>query len=299
MIDGQLGEQNPETVARFNRVGAGYDGVSRRYLSVVAERLVELTGINKGANVLDAGSDRGAVAIRAAEAAGSRGHVVGLGISKTMLEQARRAIEEAAVLNVELREMDGEHLDFPDGSFDAVTWGLSVFLLPDLIAGLRKSWRVVKPGGSIGVSIPGPTSMEPMRAMYLTRLKSYGVPPAHGESVEPQAHHERTGRDQAALRQAQDERPVDTPETCYDALREGGFERIEVRAEQFGCYLANAAEWWEIVRSMGLGSFHARLSRTKLSRLKADHLAEVAKLATSDGIWLDLAVIFAVGWKQS
>lgn len=167
--------------------------------------------------------------------------------------------------------------DFPDSNFDAVTWRLSAFLLLELIAGLRESWRVVKPGGRVGVSIPGPTNMEPLRSMYLTRLQSYG---GDGQA--------RQGR-----------RPVVSPETCYDALREAGFERIEVRAEQLGSYLDDAGEWWEILQGTGLDSFHACLSRRKLSRFKAEHLAEITKLATSRGIWLDLAVIFALGWKQS
>lgn len=145
----------------------------------------------------------------------------------------------------------------------------------DAIAGLREAWRIVKAGGRVGLSIPGPTNMEPMRTIYLTRLKSYGVDGP----------------------ERQEGQPVNTPETCYDAMREAGFQRIDVRAEQLGCYLGNGAEWWEIVRSEGLVGFHACLSTRELSRFKAEHVAEVAGLATSKGIWLDLTVIFALGWK--
>lgn len=255
------GERAAEIAARPSRARANHNGVTPRYLHAVSERLVELTGIGKGASVLDVRTDSGSVAIRGGQD------------------------------NVLLWQIDVERLNVPDSSVDVVTWRLNAFFLPDLIAGLRESWRVGKPSGRVGVAIPGPTNTEPMRSMYLTRLKSYGVLPAHGEPVEPHAQDERTGRDQAGRQR------VGAPEACYDALRGAGFRHVEVRAEQLGCYVGNAGEWWEIVRSVGLGSFHACLSRRTLSRFKAEHLAEVARLATSRGIWLDLAVIFAVGWK--
>ena len=43
----------------------------------------------------------------------------------------------------------------------------------------------------------------------------------------------------------------------------------------------------------------AHLTNEDLARFKAEHLAEVAQLATEQGIWLDIPAIFAVGRKPA
>jgi SAM-dependent methyltransferase len=42
---------------------------------------------------------------------------------------------------------DGMHLDFPDGTFDAVVFGLVLCSVPSVEQVLAEAWRVLKPGG--------------------------------------------------------------------------------------------------------------------------------------------------------
>jgi ubiquinone/menaquinone biosynthesis C-methylase UbiE len=69
-------------------------------------------------------------------------------LSERMLERARRRAAELG-LDADLRTMDVQHLDFPDGTFDAVVATCVFCSVPDPVAGLRELKRVVKPDGAI------------------------------------------------------------------------------------------------------------------------------------------------------
>ena len=74
--------------------------------------------------------------------------VVGIDISQRMLQRAQQRAEELGK-TVELYQMDAQHLDFPDDSFDAAVATFVFCSVPDAVVGLRELGRVVKPGGQI------------------------------------------------------------------------------------------------------------------------------------------------------
>jgi len=71
--------------------------------------------------------------------------LTGIDLSPGMLEVARR---NAARLGsaAELREMDAQHLEFPDRSFDAVVFTLCLCTIPDPELAIREGLRVARPG---------------------------------------------------------------------------------------------------------------------------------------------------------
>jgi ubiquinone/menaquinone biosynthesis C-methylase UbiE len=83
----------------------------------------------------------------------------GIELSPVMLARARmRALELGMAVN--LREMDAEHLKFPDDSFDTVVSAMSTCTFPDPIAALQEIQRVVKPNGRILLFEHGRSSWE-------------------------------------------------------------------------------------------------------------------------------------------
>lgn len=75
-------------------------------------------------------------------------HMVAIDVSPKMLERAAR---KAAGYGgaIELREMDVQHLAFPDSIFDTVVSVCTFCSVPKPIVGLRELYRVLKPGGQL------------------------------------------------------------------------------------------------------------------------------------------------------
>jgi len=250
---------------RFNTVAAGHEHPALAHFGLAARRLVRLLQLQPGQRVLDAGCGTGLVAIEAARGVGLSGQVVGVDIAAAMLDQAQRNTAAAGLANVSFREMDVERLDFADGSFDAVAGGFAIFFLPDMVAAVREWGRVTRAGGMVAFSVFGRTAFEPMISLYRARL----------------------GIDLDWHRTAE-------PEICRDLLRQAGFDRIQVTAEQLGRTLGSPEEWWDVVSNMGTGAAVASLSLAGLKRFKRRHLAEVDHPS-----WLDIPVIFALAQKPA
>lgn len=90
--------------------------------------------------VLDVAAGTGALALAAA-AIGAQ--VLATDFSPGMVAR----IKAKGLANIEARVMDGQALDLPDASFDAVFSMFGVFMFPDWRKGLAEMARVTRPGG--------------------------------------------------------------------------------------------------------------------------------------------------------
>ena len=79
--------------------------------------------------------------------------ITAIDISPRMLEKAR---PRAAAYDgrLELHEMDAQHLDFDDDTFDQAYTSCTFCSVPDPVNGLRELRRVVKPGGELHMMNP-------------------------------------------------------------------------------------------------------------------------------------------------
>ncbi len=75
--------------------------------------------------------------------------VTGIDISPKMLEKAKKLIIAKNLTNIDLKIMDAEHIDFPDGYFDFVVGTFVLCSVPDPITALREMSRVCKDNGKI------------------------------------------------------------------------------------------------------------------------------------------------------
>ena len=102
--------------------------------------------------VLDLGSGGGIDVFLAAKAVGPTGHVIGVDMTKAMLERARRNAQKGGHENVEFREGRLEQLPVESGTIDAVTSNCVINLVPDKAAVFREVARVLRPGGRMVIS---------------------------------------------------------------------------------------------------------------------------------------------------
>jgi SAM-dependent methyltransferase len=116
-----------------------------------AKRLVSLLAPRAGERILDVATGPGVVAVEAARAMGG-GSVLATDLSPAWEPFVAAAAREAGVA-IDFREMPGERLDLPDGAFDVVICEFGLMFMPEPLAGLREMYRVLKPGGRLGVAV--------------------------------------------------------------------------------------------------------------------------------------------------
>src|SRR5688500_6552367 len=72
-----------------------------------------------------------------------------------MARETQTEIERRGLTQAEARQMDAEHLTFPDSSFDFVLCGFALQFFPHLEQALSEFKRVLKPDGRIAVTTWG------------------------------------------------------------------------------------------------------------------------------------------------
>jgi phosphatidylethanolamine/phosphatidyl-N-methylethanolamine N-methyltransferase len=138
--------ETAKTRARYNRIAPVYDlteTFADRHFSPWREKLWSLIPVGR---VLEVGVGTG----KNLPYHPARMEVTGIDLSDCMLERARQKAQELD-RPVVLREMDAQHLDFPDDSFEAAVGTFVFCSVPDAERGLRELARVIKPGGRIAL----------------------------------------------------------------------------------------------------------------------------------------------------
>jgi demethylmenaquinone methyltransferase / 2-methoxy-6-polyprenyl-1,4-benzoquinol methylase len=147
-----LSERNRAARDLFAPLGPSYDRWSR-LLSLGQDPrwrrfLVSRVECGPEGSVLDVATGTAAVAIELVRQKGCR--VVGVDQSPEMLAGARARIEAAGLSGrITLVESSAEHLPFPDGAFDGLTFTYLIRYVEDPGATLAELARVVRPGGIV------------------------------------------------------------------------------------------------------------------------------------------------------
>jgi SAM-dependent methyltransferase len=108
--------------------------------------------IHGGETVLDLGCGAGTDLLIAAQMVGPGGRAIGIDITPSMVERARRSAAEMGLGNVEVHEGPIERLPVPDESVDVVISNGVIDLVPDKDAVFSEIKRVLKPGGRLQIA---------------------------------------------------------------------------------------------------------------------------------------------------
>lgn len=111
-------------------------------------RLVELVRPQSDWRVLDMATAAGHTAFAFAPFVAT---VIGLDLTRPMLEQARRLGQETDNAHIPFICGDIDDLPFADGTFAAVTCRIAAHHFPDIDRFLSEARRVLRPGGVLGI----------------------------------------------------------------------------------------------------------------------------------------------------
>lgn len=108
--------------------------------------------IEKGDTVIDLGSGAGNDCFIARNEAGDTGKVIGIDMTETMIDLARKNAEKLKYQNVEFRLGEIEDIPVRDGIADVIVSNCVLNLVPNKLKAFSEIFRVLKPEGHFSIS---------------------------------------------------------------------------------------------------------------------------------------------------
>jgi SAM-dependent methyltransferase len=210
------------------------------WLGAATTRMLDAAGVTTGSRVLDVAAGAGGQSLAAARRVGPDGHVLATDMSPALLDYAAKAAGEAGLSTVATREMDGEHLTVPEGSFDAVISRVGLIYFPDQQAALTGMRRALRPGGRISAVVYSTADRNGFFAVPvgIIRRRAQLPPPAPGQPG-PFS--------------------LGAPGVAERALTEAGFSDVTVEPVPSPVRMASAAECVRFERE-SFGALHQMLA---------------------------------------
>ena len=266
----------------FDRASKTYDSIGPRFFAHFGSKMVSFAEINSGARALDVACGRGAILFPAAKAVGEQGHVVGIDLSESMVNETAKEINRRSITNTTVRKMDAENLDFPDASFDLVLAGFCIFFFTDPNQAFREMHRVLKPNGKIVLS---------------TWIKTEDRRKWIGELTK--SHLSSEAQIQQAFRLLP--KGFDGPAEIEKSLALAGFTDMHFQEEKKEFFYADEEQWWLAQWSAGHRSVLEYIEKVNgpdgLSRFKADALKRLQSQRKPEGFGQIMEALFAKGMK--
>jgi len=123
------------------------------WLGPVTEAMLDMAKVGAGHHVLDVAAGAGEQTMTTARRVGPTGLVLATDISSNILEFAAAEAKRLELSNVECKVLDGENLDVPEGTFDAVISRVGLIYFPDQQKALAGMKRALKPGGRVAAIV--------------------------------------------------------------------------------------------------------------------------------------------------
>ena len=228
---------------QWNKDGAAWrrwTPTLERWYGVATRQMLDLARIQPGQRILDVAAGAGEPAVSAAERVGPGGYVLATDISEGIVELALQVARERGLNQIESRAMDGEKLDLPDASFDAVLCRLGLMYMPHPVTALSEWRRVLRPGGRVAVAVfstPDRNSWGALPASIIRRRAQ--LPPPVAGQPGPFS--------------------LGGPGLLESVFRQAGFADPEVLAVPVPHRAASAAEYVRVTRE-AFGGFNAMMA---------------------------------------
>lgn len=269
-------------VERANREVEEHDKLGHGLHEKADRRLSDIIEPQEGDICLDVATASGNLAIAMSKRVGPEGKVLAIDLAQGMIEFATRKARAHKIKNIEFIRMDAQKLEFEDSSFDVVACGLALFYFPDIEGALKEMWRVLKPGGRLGVSsADAENAFSPLSEPYMARLRKA----SEQHAINPPAY-----SDLSVLTRRKD--------TLQGLIKQIGFKRVEVHEEDIPVRFTSFEDWWAYGRGSTWGEILLdQMTEEQRNEFQRSHREEVEKLFGSEGVKTATPVLFAVALK--
>lgn len=140
----------------WDRSAGSYDRGWQRQLAPCHQRVLEMSDLRPGEEILDVACGTGLVTLPAADRVGPEGRVTAVDLSDDMIERLRERTKRNDLDGrVDVERMNAESLELDDESFDAALCSLGLMYVPNPDRALEELHRVVRPGGRVVAAVWG------------------------------------------------------------------------------------------------------------------------------------------------
>jgi SAM-dependent methyltransferase len=143
----------------------------------VSAWLLDHAALAPGQRVLELAAGTGDLGLLAAQRILPGGTLVCSDRSGPMLTRARVRAGELGLENIDFRLIDGESIDMPVASFDAVICRWGFMLMAEPASALRESRRVLRPGGRLTLAVWDSLDVNPWSAIPTAAVVDHGLRP--------------------------------------------------------------------------------------------------------------------------
>lgn len=269
--------------AEWNEAGKRYVHLSVGALADLsrqaAEQVFKLVDLKPGEKVLDVGTGAGSPALEAFPFVGPAGKITGVDSAASMIVAANRRAEELGIKNADFFEMEGEQLDFPDGSFDAI---ISRYAYPHFTFASKafaESFRVLRKGGRLAASMHGAVDKNPYICAPIIAMAKYHPDPQPMTVRGPFALH--------------------TPELLEAELKKAGFSDVKTFAYDTTIVVPDFKHYWDTQKAGGASVRRALDAVPEPKRAEAEEaaLASMEKYVSGNRGEFPAQIIAGLGVK--
>jgi ubiquinone/menaquinone biosynthesis C-methylase UbiE len=276
-----MNKKNKKVVNIWDKVALNFGKVGPKYWNNFGNRLVELSSIVRGARVLDIGMGRGASLFSEIDKVGKDGYVIGIDNSEVMVNETYKDILNRNVCNAEVKNMNGQYLDFEQNSFDNVICGFGIGYLLLSENRLNGILRVLKNGGQAGFSIWGVQEDQ----KWLTEIIN--------KYLQKDLQNGNNSRKSDMLK-------FDTVNDVIKILYDSGFKNIKVHEEVEDVIYKDKEAWWQEMWTNAVRGIFEKIEDLGcdiFEEFKIDIFKGLEKYNKGDGLHFNMPVIYAFGEK--